>query len=98
MIKIKLIKIKNFFKKIPRALAEKAFLTFLILLTFTLLLGGIVFYFYVISIESLEGVEIEEEKTFLIDRGVYQKIFNQWQIRDKRFIEVDSKEYSDIFR
>lgn len=98
MKKIKLTKTKNFFKKIPRILAKKTFLVFLILLIFALILGGIVFYFYVISVEPFDNIEIGEEKSFLIDRAAYQKIFNQWQIRDKIFSETDSREYTNIFR
>ena len=96
--KIKLTKIKNFFEKAPRALVQNPFLTFLALLFFALILGGIIFYFYIISIETPDKTDLEIETAFRLDNDTYQKILNEWQLRNGKFSEIDSKQYQDIFK
>jgi len=89
-------KIKIFFKKLPRILGEKAFLTFLFLLFISLILGGIIFYKYSILAEKAELRTIEEPLQF--EEKIYQKILNEWGTREKIFKEAELKEYPDLFR
>ena len=96
--KIKLTKIKNFFERMPRILAQSPFLTFLGLLLLALFLGGIIFYFYIISIETPDETDLEIEAAFRLDNDTYQKIVNEWQLRTQKFSEIDSKQYPDIFK
>ncbi|MDP2967333.1 MAG: hypothetical protein Q8N87_02900 [bacterium] len=94
--KIKFNKIKIFFKKLPRILGEKAFLTFLFLLFISLILGGIIFYKYSILAEKAEPRIIEKPLQF--KEKVYQKVLDEWEAREKRFKETELKEYPDPFR
>jgi len=94
--KIKTKKIKDFFKRLPQTLGEKAFLTFLGLLLLALILGGIIFYQYNILVKRAE-VQITE-KPLQFQEKTYQDILKIWQEKEKRFQEIDLKEYPDPFR
>lgn len=96
--RIKLTKVKKFFERMPGVLAQNPFLTFLGLLLFALFLGGVIFYFYVILIESPSEMDLQTDTAFKLDNDTYQKILNEWQMRDQRFSEIDSKQYPDIFK
>lgn len=96
MIKIKLNKIKIFFKKLPKILAEKAFLTFLGLLFISLIFGILTFYQYSV-LAGKEKPEISE-KPLQFKEKTYQEILKTWQERDKKFEETETKEYSDPFQ
>lgn len=95
MLKKKLKKNKDFFLKIPRFLVEHAFLTFLTLIFFAFIFGGLVFYSYGALVESKE-FKITEE-TFLFDEKVFQDIIEIREQKEKKFEEADFKEYSDLF-
>ena len=82
----------------PRVLTQSPFLTFLGLLLLALFLGGIIFYFYIISIETPDKTDLEIETAFRLDNDTYQKILNEWQLRNGKFSEIDSKQYPDIFK
>ncbi len=58
-----LIKIKRFFKKLPKILANYSFFTFLILLSFFLILGTILWYKYLIPFQK-EKPKIKESSLY----------------------------------
>ena len=94
--KINLIKIRNFLKKIPKILGEKAFLTFLGLLIIASLIGEAVFYKYNILIKKTEvsppdtSLEFQEKN--------YQDVLKVWQDKEKNFEEADSRQYPNPFQ
>jgi len=94
--KIKLNKIKNFFEKLPEILGERAFLSSLGFLLFSLILGGLIFYQYAILAERKEP-EISK-KPLQFNKKNYQEILGVWQEKEKRFQGTDSKEYLDLFQ
>jgi len=94
--KLKLKKIKDFLKKLPRTLGERAFLTFLGLLLIALIFGGLVFYKYSILVEKAEP-EISEIPLKFKEK-TYQDVLKIWQEKEKRFEEADLKEYPNPFR
>jgi len=99
MLKLKKIKFKKaieFFKKLPRTLGERAFLTFLGLLLIALIFGGLVFYKYSILVEKAEP-EISEIPLKFKEK-TYQDVLKIWQEKEKRFEEADLKEYPNPFR
>lgn len=98
MKKLKAVKLKQinaFVKKLPKKLAEKAFLTFLGLFVLSLIFGGLIFYKYSIN-----------QKTELIENGkiglkfkseTYQKILQVWQNNEEQFEKIDTKQYFNLF-
>lgn len=94
--KIKIKKIKNFLQKLPRKLALRAFSTFFGLLVFSLILGAIIFYKYVILIKQKE-IELSEE-VLRFEEKTYQEVLSNLEEKEKRFKDTDSKEYLDIFK
>ncbi|OIO46273.1 MAG: hypothetical protein AUJ31_02175 [Parcubacteria group bacterium CG1_02_39_15] len=94
--RIKFKKIKDFLKKLPKTLGERAFLTFLALLLIALILGGLIFYKYSISIDKEEPTISEKPPQF--EEKTYQTVLKTWQEKEKRFEEADSKTYPDPFR
>lgn len=94
--KIKTKKIKDFLKKLPRILGEKAFLTYLILLFLALIFGGIIFYKYGILVKKTK-IQIPE-KPLQFKEKTYQEVLKIWQEKEKRFKETDRKEYPNPFK
>lgn len=94
---IKLKSLKEFLKKSPRMLAEHTFLSFLIFLLISLILGGLIFYKYSILAEVPEQLG-EGEKFFQFDETTYQKILSTWQLRNEKFSEIASTTYPDPFQ
>jgi|AntAceMinimDraft_8_1070364.scaffolds.fasta_scaffold08853_5 hypothetical protein len=92
---MKLGKIKNFLEQFLLIVAKNIFSCCLLLLFLSLLLGGLMFYKYVISPQKIV-LNITEE-SFLIDEGTYQNILEKWQIKEKKFQEANLKKYSDPF-
>ena len=88
-------KIEAIFKKLPRSLAENAFLAFLGLLSVALILGAIIFYQYIVL--AMRGIPEVIEKPLEFDKETYQIILNEWKTRTERFSEVDLKEHLDPF-
>ena len=83
-------------KKLPWIFGMHAFLTLLVLILLTLILGALIFYKYNVLIKKEEPKVIE--KPLQLEEKTYQKIVSEWQKREKRFIEASQKEYSDPFR
>ena len=79
-------KLKNILGKLPRALAEQAFLTILVLIFISLIWGGFLFYQYSILAQKAEP-EITIEPT-QFKENLYQKILEEWQNREERFQEA----------
>jgi len=92
---IKLKQIKIFIKKLPKKLAEKAFLTFLGLFVLSLIFGGFIFYKYSINpqSESVEGRKIGLK----FKSEIYQKILQVWQNNEEQFEKTDAKQYPNLF-
>jgi len=95
-MKIEISKIKYFFKKIPRVLAEKAFGFSILFIFLSLILGGLIFYKYSILTQKTE-IDVAEE-TFKFQERAYQEILKIWQEREEKFNAVDSKQYSNPFQ
>jgi ABC-type maltose transport system permease subunit len=87
--------VKAFVKKLPKKLAEKAFLTFLGLFVLSLIFGIFIFYKYSINqkTESIEDGKIELK--FKLE--TYQKILQVWQNNEEQFEKIDSKQYFNLF-
>lgn len=94
--KFKTEKIKRFFKKLPRILGEQSFLTFFGLLLIALILGGFIFYQYSFLVEK-EKLEVSEEPLKFKEK-IYDAVLKTWQEKEKKFEEVNLKEYPDLFR
>jgi hypothetical protein len=94
-----MIKIKNlgqFFKKIFWKMGEKRLSTFFILLILALIFGALIFYQYVFLAEKKEPQIIERPIQF--KEELYQKILTEWEERQKKFDQVEQKEYRDLFQ
>lgn len=88
------IKLPNL-KRTPRFLAERAFLSFLVLLAFCLIFGAAIFYRYNVLAKKANS---EVNKNYLsFDEKTFQGVLKIWQEREKRFKEVDSKTYPNPF-
>lgn len=94
--KVKIKKIKERLKRLPRALAERAFLTFFGLFTVSLILGALIFFQYSFLIQEKEP-QITEEPLQFKEKN-YQDVLKTWQEREERFEEADLKEYLDPFQ
>ncbi|PIP23010.1 MAG: hypothetical protein COZ91_01625 [Candidatus Nealsonbacteria bacterium CG_4_8_14_3_um_filter_39_7] len=88
-------KIKNIFKKIPEALAKKAFLAFLFLLFLTISSCGLIFYYYgfLADEEDVAG----SEKPLVIDETNYQKVVSVWRDKEDKSKQADSEKYHNPF-
>ena len=86
------------FKKMPKNLAQNSFLTFLSLLLLALVVGAIVFYFYIVLMEVPGDIDSGTDTTFKFDSEIQRKILNEWQLRNERFSEINLKQYPDVFR
>ena len=77
-------------------MAQNAFSTYLGFLIICLVIGTLVFYQYVISIESLEVDIFESSLKF--NQDVYGEVLELWQERETVFDGADLKEYPDLFQ
>jgi hypothetical protein len=93
--KIETKRIKEFFKKIPRAIGKHFFLSFLFVVFLALVFGGLVLYQYVFLAESIE-FNVPERPVFF-DEDTYKKVLESWQAREKKIQEIESKQYSNPF-
>jgi O-antigen/teichoic acid export membrane protein len=94
--KLKIKEITEFFKKLPRTLGERSFLTFFILLIIALIIGSLVFYKFSFLAEKqkpeVSGAPLKfQEKT-------YQAVLEIWQEKEKKFEEANLKEYPNPFK
>jgi hypothetical protein len=93
--KLRIKKIRVFFKRVPRVLGTHAFFTFLGLLLISLVGGGIIFYKYSILVLKKEP-EIYD-KPFHFQQKTYQEVLNIWEEKERRFNEVSSKQHPNPF-
>ena len=94
--KLKIKKIKQPLKRLPRVLGERALLTFLGLFLLSLIFGLIIFYKY--SILAKRVVPQITEKPLQFNEKIYQDVLKIWQEKEERFLETDLKQYPDLFR
>lgn len=88
-------KIKNILRNLFKTLAEHAFLTLLGGLLFSLFLGAIIFYQYgVLALKQIPEIIIERP---LFNKEVYEAVINEWQKKEKNFLEAGTKKYPDPF-
>jgi len=91
-------KIKQNLKKLPKGLAENAFLVSLILFFLALILGGLELYQCISLIEKKEQKINTTGKILLFNEKSFQEILNIWQERQKRFEEIKPEEFLHLFR
>jgi len=94
--KIKIKKIKDFLKRLPKILGTHAFLSFLALVFFALIFGGIVFYKYSISAQKKELEPSEQILKF--EEKTYQQVLEAWEEKERKFKETDTKKYPELFQ
>ena len=92
---LKTKKIKNQIGKLVRKLGEKAFICFVVLVLFASLLGGLILYKYTVEIERTQPKSPEGITKF--DEPTYRRVLQEWQDREAKFIEIDSKQYKNPF-
>ena len=95
---IKFNTIKIFFRKLPRILGEKAFLSFLALLFLDLIFSGLVFYKYSVLIQNKKLDIPQAEKPIQFKEKTYQDVLTIWQKKEKRFQETETKIYPNPFQ
>lgn len=94
MIKIK--NIKKILKRFVWFIGKNSITIFFVLLSWALIIGGFIFYEYSFLAEKLEPQPVTQPLKF--KETLYQKILEEWQTRQRKFEEVESKEYPDLFR
>ena len=94
--RIELKKIQSFFIKLPKALVKNMFLSYLGFLLISFIIGFVIFYYYSLSAE--QSFEISEDELLKFDRDTYQKVLFEWQKRNERFSQIETKEYPNPFR
>jgi len=94
--RLKLKKIADFFEKLPKILAKSAFLCFLALLLFSLILGGFLFYKYSVLIDREKPENVIGAIKF--NKELYQKVLEIQQTKERQFEETGSKEYPSLFK
>lgn len=88
-------RIKGFFIRTPRVLAEKAFLTFLGLFLVVLIGNGVLFYKYNVLVKKTDFKIAEQSVDF--QEESHKAVLQTWQEREKRFLEVESNSYLNPF-
>ena len=92
----KIQRLKGSLGKIFWKMGENPLFTFFFLLILALIFGGLIFYQYSFLVEKKEPRIIERPIQF--KEELYQKILEEWEIRQKNFDEAEQKEYRDLFR
>ena len=92
---IKLPKVKIFFQKISRSIAERPLFSFMSLLIFIVFLGAFLFYKNVILIENAQP-EIPG-KFIQLDEKLLGNVLNEIKSRQNKFEDVDKKQYPNFF-
>ena len=100
-MKINIDRIKKFlakinFLKFGENIAQHILPTSLILFLISLILGGILFYKYIIFVQKKQ-FEVPQKES-IIKEDIYKEILKNWQEQEKRFNEDGFKEYSDPFK
>ena len=96
--RMKIPKIKNLRKKVknfPKILAQRAFLTFFLFLFFFLILGGLIYYKYLI-LEMKKEPELSQ-RVFEFNQKNYQKVLEILDEKEKKFNLIESGQFRDPF-
>ncbi|MDD2696558.1 MAG: hypothetical protein PHE52_00135 [Candidatus Pacebacteria bacterium] len=93
--RIKIKEIKKFFRKAPRVLAEKSFLTLLGMFLIVCIFGAVIFYYY---LNITRTSEVTEKEPLKFDTKTQQEILQDWQMRNESFLGTDLKKYPDPFK
>jgi hypothetical protein len=91
--KIDTKKIKKFLEKLAIILIEKGFLSLVLIFLVSVILGLLIFLKYS-KLPSLFG----ERKLIEFNEKIYEKVLEKWQEKEKKFQEVDFKEYPNPFK
>ena len=92
----KIQRLKEFLGKIFWKMGENPLSTFFIFLILALIFGGLIFYQYSLLAEKKEPQIIERPIQF--KEELYQKILEEWEIRQKNFDQAEQKEHRDLFQ
>lgn len=95
-MKIKINKIKSAFKKFPRQLAENDFLFSLVLIFIALILGGIIFYQYVILVQKKEPEIIKKPLPF--NENALQEVLKTLKKHQEKFEETEIENSFNPFK
>ena len=93
--KIKISQLKEKVGKLPRILAEKAFLTFLGFLFFVLIFSALLYYKYIFLVERANPEILDKPLQF--NESAFQEVSSKLQERAKNFQAAGSKNYPDLF-
>jgi hypothetical protein len=93
--RMRLNKIKGGLNKLPETLGERAFLTFLGLLTIFLIFGALLFYKYIFLTERARP-EVTE-KPLQLNEALFKEILKKFEERERKFKETEAKQYPDPF-
>ncbi len=98
MFKFKSTKLKEVLRKLPKSLAKRSFLFFIMLFLIIAFVGGFIFYYYQSGYSLGVGDELSGEKPLKFDTDRQQKALEEWQKREESFNLAGSKIYSDPFQ
>jgi len=93
--KIKLRNIKVFLKKLPRVVAQRAFLAFLILFSLSLTFSGLVYWRQSTLINEAQPESLGKQLKFRLK--TYHDILTIWQQKEDRFDGANTKTYPNLF-
>ncbi|MCP6718440.1 MAG: hypothetical protein KJI70_02790 [Patescibacteria group bacterium] len=98
MKKLKIIRfeeLKAIIKKLPKKLAEKAFLSFLGLFILSMIFGMLIFYRY--RVEPEETIPETSKVGLQFKSDLYQQVLEIWQNTEQKFEKTDTKQYPNLF-
>lgn len=94
--KIKEIKkTKKFLSNIPLNIAKHAFLSSLVIILLSLILGALLFYKYTVLAEKAGNEDLGQKH--LLEEKLYQRVLDVWQEREKTFQQASIKDYPNPF-
>ena len=76
-------------------MVKNMFLSYLGFLLVSFIIGFAIFYYYSLSAE--QSFEISEEELLKFNRETYQKVLFEWQKKNERFLQIETKEYPNPF-
>lgn len=95
---MKIPKIKNLIKKakvFPKILAQKAFLTFFVLLLFSLISSFLIYYKYLV-LEAEKEPELSQ-KILEFNQKNYQRVLEILDEKEKKFNTIELENFRDPF-
>ena len=96
MIKINKNKIKRIVKEIPYVLGTYAFISFLVFVVISIVFGFFMFYKYGILAKNYIPKKVKPATE--INKGLYHKILDKLDKRQKVFNNIGTKNYKDPFK